>query len=160
MVLKKPPRPVLKSREEKQREWEQYKEQYKQAGPRPHFAVLVTDENGQTSYLQAIGAERLGRPAIGKSTDIAPQAAQQTTSRLDEICDELTVNQRRIVRFLWGRSHKTDWAVLAEECAMSPEPSAVKRALQRLTTRLLKKEIQDVYLETNEGTKRVSLIHP
>ncbi len=58
------PRPRLKLREEQDREWEKHKKT-----PRSRFAVLVTDENGDTSYVQAIGAERLGRPARDQESE-------------------------------------------------------------------------------------------
>lgn len=83
-------------------------------------------------------------------------------NRVDEICDELTPQQRRIVKFLWNQRHWVSWDTLAERCGIGhiDETEAVRKALQRLVRKLLENDIQDVYLENDEGRKRVKLIRP
>ncbi len=110
----------------------------------------------EDGYATSRKLEQATEPAT-VPTSRATGADDEPGARLDEICDELTPAQRRIVRFLWPRKHKTAWGTLAEQCGMSSDHEAVKKALERLEERLSKRRITDILLDVDGGRQRVSI---
>jgi len=134
--------------------------------PRPYFhpvdgtvvAALeaAADELERLLKPEVQGGLEEGTASAGTTKD-APEAEQ---SPLDEILDKLSPDQRRIVRYLWARKHAVNWATLAEECGLSPDDAAIRKALQRLAERLENEKVPGLYLDNSCGTKRVKLVRP
>ena len=86
---------------------------------------------------------------------------QQANELLNELLDQLTDNQMKLLKFLWSQPHGVDWDSLPDDAFRGEgkrSDHAVKRALERLQKRLSELyERFQVSLEIKPTVRRVKL---